>query len=97
MSFENFRRAFAADPALVHLDNADLSPVSLRARDTAMHWAGRYAAEGVFCGGDYLRAVKAARASLARLLGFRRGAAVVEELIETHRAEAAAIAARSER
>jgi len=68
MSIETFRRAFAADPAFVHLNNAGLSPVSLPARDVVIRWAGRYAAEGVFCGGDYLRAVKAARASLARLL-----------------------------
>jgi len=67
MSVETFRRAFAADPGLVHLNNAGLSPASLPARDAAIRWAGRYAAEGVFCGGDYLRAVKAARESLARL------------------------------
>jgi cysteine desulfurase/selenocysteine lyase len=68
MSVETFRRAFAADPGLVHLNNAGLSPASLPARDAVIRWARRYAAEGVFCGGDYLRAVKAARGSLARLL-----------------------------
>ncbi|MCU0726204.1 MAG: aminotransferase class V-fold PLP-dependent enzyme, partial [Planctomycetes bacterium] len=63
-----FRAAFERTPGLVHLNNAGLSPINLRAREVVKHWVSRYAAEGMFCNDDYLEAVAVARGALARFL-----------------------------
>ncbi len=68
VALSDFRNAFVRTPGLTHLNNAGLSPMNLAALEAIRYWAGRYAAEGMFCNDAYLAALAAARADLAAFL-----------------------------
>lgn len=69
----DFAAAFQSAPGLTHLNNAGLSPISVRAAAVMHHWIERYRAEGMFCNDAYLEAVAQARRQLAQFLDAEAG------------------------
>ncbi len=65
---KDFRTYFASKPGLIHLNNAGLSPINIKAEAIVHHWVERYRREGMFCNDAYMEAVEEARHDMAQFL-----------------------------
>jgi selenocysteine lyase/cysteine desulfurase len=65
---KDFRNYFASKPGLIHLNNAGLSPINIKAEAIVHHWVERYRCEGMFCNDAYMEAVEEARYDMAQFL-----------------------------
>jgi cysteine desulfurase/selenocysteine lyase len=65
---KDFRTYFASRPGLIHLNNAGLSPINIKAEAIIHHWVERYRREGMFCHEAGLEAVEDSRQDLAQFL-----------------------------
>jgi len=70
---KDFRNYFASKPGLIHLNNAGLSPINIKAEAIVHHWVERYRREGMFCNDAYMEAVEEARHDLAQFLDADNG------------------------
>ena len=69
LKINQFKEQFFSHPNLIHLNNAGLAPISLRAKETVEYWARRFFEEGFATDHDYMQAVHQTRVSLAQLIG----------------------------
>jgi len=69
LKIKQFKEQFFSSPNLVHLNNAGLAPISLRAKETIEYWARRFFEEGFATDHDYMQSVLQTRISLSRLIG----------------------------
>jgi selenocysteine lyase/cysteine desulfurase len=70
---KDFRTYFASKPGLIHLNNAGLSPINIKAEAIVHHWVERYRREGMFCNDAYMEAIEEARHDLALFLDAETG------------------------
>ncbi|WP_176736408.1 aminotransferase class V-fold PLP-dependent enzyme [Oligoflexus tunisiensis] len=70
---KDFRTYFASKPGLIHLNNAGLSPINIKAEAIVHHWAERYRREGMFCHEAGLEAIEESRQDLAQFLDAESG------------------------
>lgn len=69
IKINHFKEQFYSNPKHVHLNNAGLAPISLRAKETIEYWARRFFEEGFATDHDYMHSVHQTRISLAQLIG----------------------------
>lgn len=65
----DFRSEFDLAPGLIHLNNAGTAPVTIAARDAAVHVMNRHAREGVFAIPELYRDLEKAREKIAGFVG----------------------------
>lgn len=70
---KDFRTYFASKRGLIHLNNAGLSPINIKAEAIVHHWVERYRLEGMFCNDAYMNAVEEARQDMAQFLDAESG------------------------
>jgi selenocysteine lyase/cysteine desulfurase len=70
---KDFRTYFASKAGLIHLNNAGLSPINIKAEAIVHHWVERYRREGMFCHDACLEAVEDARHDMAQFLDAENG------------------------
>lgn len=68
-TLSTFKEQFYQPANLVHLNNAGLAPISLRAKETLEYWARRFFEEGFYTDHDYMQAYAQTRKSVAQLVG----------------------------
>jgi selenocysteine lyase/cysteine desulfurase len=70
---KDFRTYFASKPGLIHMNNAGLSPINIKAEAIVHHWVERYRREGMFCHAASMQAVEEARHDMAQFLDAENG------------------------
>ena len=69
ISLQQYKEQFFHSTKWVHLNNAGLSPINLRAKETLDYWSQRFFEEGFATDSDYMQAYQTARQNLAQLIG----------------------------
>lgn len=69
LKLKSFKEQFYSHPTLVHVNNAGLAPISLRAKETVEYWSRRFFEEGFHTDQDYMKAIIETRKSLSQLIG----------------------------
>lgn len=69
LKLKSFKEQFYSHPTLVHVNNAGLAPISLRAKETIEYWTRRFFEEGFYTDQSYMKAIHETRKSLSQLIG----------------------------
>jgi cysteine desulfurase/selenocysteine lyase len=69
ISLEQYKDQFFNSSQWVHLNNAGLAPINLRAKETLEYWSKRFFEEGFATDQDYMLAYQNTRQNLAQLIG----------------------------
>jgi cysteine desulfurase/selenocysteine lyase len=69
ISLEQYKDQFFRSSQWVHLNNAGLAPINLRAKETLEYWSKRFFEEGFATDHDYMQAYQSTRTNLAELIG----------------------------
>jgi cysteine desulfurase/selenocysteine lyase len=64
----DFKNSFLAQPELIHLNNAGLTPLPTPVADCLIHWIGRFQQEAIFCDRYFLAGFDQTRERLSRVL-----------------------------